>query len=111
MLFRSAYNVPELDYPTLINPGKLSEVFEFLDGQPCGPACLKSGVGREKEFTFLFEQAVEGYLLSCLDCGHPAPESFPGISYSVDWPEVPPIEGLPHPPPPTTVITVESATP
>ena len=100
-----AYNVPSLDY------NKLGDLFEFLDGQPCGPACLKSGVGREREFTFMYEQAVEGYLLSCLNCGHPAPSSLETVTYSVDWPGFVPIEGVPHPPPTTLTIPVANGTP
>ena len=100
-----AYNVPELDVT------KLGDSFEFRTGEDCGATCLKSGVGQEIDFTFLFEQVVEGYLLSCLDCGHPAPSGFGPITYSFDWPEIPPIEGVPHPPPPTMVIAVASGTP
>jgi hypothetical protein len=100
-----AYNVPKLDYE------KLGDIFEFRTGEDCEATCLKSGVGKEIGFTFLFEQAVEGYLLSCLNCGHPAPSGFGPITYSLDWPEIPPIEGVPHPPSPTMVIAVESGTP
>ncbi len=95
-----AYNVPTLDY------NKLGDEMEFRNGQPCDATCLKSGVGREKEFTFMFEQAVEGYLLSCLDCNHPAPGSFGPVSYSFDWPEITPIEDVSHPPPPTLIFPV-----
>ena len=100
-----AYNVPRLDYT------KLGDDFEFRTGEDCGATCLKSGVGKEIDFTFLFEQVVEGYLLSCLDCGHPAPSGFGPVTYSFDWPELVPIEGVPHPPPTTLIIPVANGTP
>ena len=100
-----AYNTPTLDY------NKLGDVFDFREGQPCGATCLKSGVGQEKEFTFLFEQSVEGYLLSCLDCGHPAPGSFEPVTYSFDWPAFVPVQGIPYPPPTTMIIPVANGTP
>jgi hypothetical protein len=80
--------------------------FEFFDGQPCDEACRESGVGREKAFTFLYAQEVEGYLLSCLNCGHPAPESAETVTYEFTWPGLPTVASIPHPPPPTTNLPV-----
>ncbi|MEW6681660.1 MAG: hypothetical protein AB1451_01890 [Nitrospirota bacterium] len=80
--------------------------FEFFDGQPCDEACRESGVGHETGFTFLYEQEVEGYLLSCLNCGHPAPASADTVTYTFTWPGLPVITALPYPPPPTTALPV-----
>lgn len=80
--------------------------FEFLPGETCGEACMESGVGRETEFSFLFEQDVEGFLLSCLDCGHPAPGPSDPVTYSFDWPAIPSIVGVPVLPPSSTILPV-----
>jgi hypothetical protein len=80
--------------------------FEFFAGQPCDEACRESGVGHEREFTFMYEQEVEGYLLSCLNCGHPAPEAAGTVTYSFTWPGLPGLSAVPYPPPLTTVIPV-----
>jgi hypothetical protein len=81
--------------------------FEFVDGQPCGEACRESGVGHETGLAFLYEQAVEGHLTSCLNCGHPAVIWVDTVTYSFDWPGLPPIVPLPEPPAPgTTLIPV-----
>ncbi|HET8761123.1 MAG TPA: hypothetical protein VFN94_08645, partial [Nitrospiria bacterium] len=80
--------------------------FEFFDGQPCDDACRESGVGREKAFTFLYEQEVEGYLLSCLNCGHPAPEPAETVTYSFTWPGLPSVVPVLHPPLPSSTIPV-----
>jgi hypothetical protein len=80
--------------------------FEFFAGQPCDEACRESGVGHETGFTFLYEQEVEGYLLSCLNCGHPAPASASTVTYTFTWPGLPTLTSILHPPPPTTVLPV-----
>jgi hypothetical protein len=77
--------------------------FDFFAGQPCDEACRESGVGHEQEFSFLFEQQVEGYLLSCLDCDHPAPAFGETVTYHFAWPGLPTIVSIPHPPIPSTL--------
>jgi hypothetical protein len=72
--------------------------FEFVDGKPCGEACRESGVGHETDIAFLYEQWVEGYLLSCLNCGHPAVIPAESLTFDVLWPEFPSVSPVPHPP-------------
>jgi hypothetical protein len=80
--------------------------FDFFAGQPCDEACRESGVGHEQEFSFLFEQQVEGYLLSCLDCDHPAPAFGETVTYNFAWPGLPTIVSIPHPPVPSSTLPV-----
>jgi len=57
--------------------------------------------------TQLVEQATEGFLLSCLGCNpHSLPLSPETITYTFDWPGVPPIANPGHGPVGTTVFTV-----
>jgi hypothetical protein len=95
----------------LLDPNKLAEVFEFLDTQPCGEECLESGVGREQEFSFLFTQVVEGLLLSCLNCDHPAPKPFGDVSYEFIWPSNFTITDFAHPPASSTTVSILNASP
>jgi hypothetical protein len=81
--------------------------FDRFAGQPCDEACRESGVGHKEEFTFLYEQMIEGgFLLSCLGCGHPPPAGADTVTYSFNWPAVPSITPVSYPPPPTTQIPV-----
>jgi hypothetical protein len=95
----------------LLDPNKLAEVLEFLDTQPCGEECLESGVGREQEFSFLFNQVVEGLLLSCLNCNHPAPKPFGDVSYEFIWPSNFTITDFAHPPAASTTVSILNASP
>jgi hypothetical protein len=71
--------------------------FEFLDGKPCIEPCAGSGVGHEKEFSFLYEQEIDGALLmSCLNCGHPAPVFSHTVTYTFTWPGLPAIQPVIH---------------
>lgn len=79
---------------------------EWFEGQACDKACRESGVGAEREFRFLFEQEVQGYLLSCLNCGHPASLVQETVTYQFAWPGLPAIAPLPHPPALTTIVPV-----
>jgi len=54
----------------------------------------------------MYEQEVEGYLLSCLNCGHPAPVYADTVTYTFTWPGLPAMSPLTHPPPPTTELSV-----
>ncbi len=81
--------------------------FDFFAGQPCDEPCAGSGVGHEKEFTFLYEQEIDGaFLLSCLNCGHPAPVFSSTVTYEFAWPGLPAIVPLSSPPFSTTVLPV-----
>ncbi|MFZ5863238.1 MAG: hypothetical protein ACOYXR_10415 [Nitrospirota bacterium] len=80
--------------------------FEFFADLPCDEVCRESGVGHETGFNFLLEQFVEGYLLSCLNCDHPAPESTSSVTFDIAWPEFPSFTPLPHPPPLITDLPV-----
>lgn len=96
---------------SLLDPNKLAEVFEFLDTQSCGEECLESGVGREREFSFLFTQVLEGLLLSCLNCNHPAPSPFGDVSYEFIWPSNFTITDFAHPPASSTTVSILNASP
>jgi len=49
--------------------------------------------------TTLVQQATEGFLMSCLNCNpHSIPAVVETISYIIDWPAVPDILAVPHPP-------------
>jgi hypothetical protein len=91
---------------------------EWRPGEPCDESCQASGVGSVRtilaaeQFTFQFAQEVEGFLLSCLGCGHPAPGPPQTITYEFAWPPIPTIAGIPHPAPSgTTVIPIQSGSP
>lgn len=84
-----------------------NQEFDWFDGEDCNEACRESGVGHEEEFSFLFEQQVEGYLLSCLDCApHPAPAFGETVTYNFSWPGLPTIVSIPHPPAPSSTLPV-----
>lgn len=83
------------------------QAFDWFEGQPCDEACRESGVGHKEDFTFIYEQQIEnGFLLSCLNCGHPAPVAGETVTYSFTWPGLPTVVSIPHPPPPTTEVPV-----
>jgi hypothetical protein len=94
-----------------LDPDKLANVFEFLNEASCGEECLESGVGREQEFSFLFNQVVEGLLLSCLNCDHPAPKPFGDVSYEFIWPSNFTITDFAHPPAASTTVSILNASP
>jgi hypothetical protein len=80
--------------------------FEIVDGQPCDEACRESGVGHEIGLAFLYEQAVEGHLMSCLNCGHPLVIWAETVTYSFNWPGLPAVVPVSEPPPPVTTVQV-----
>ncbi len=81
--------------------------FEWFAGQDCDEACRESGVGHNRDFTFIYEQQIEdGFLLSCLNCGHPPPATGQTVTYSFTWPGLPAIAPVSHPPPTTTAVPV-----
>jgi hypothetical protein len=81
--------------------------FEFFNGQPCDEACRESGVGHEISFTFLYQQAVEGFVSSCLNCSpHLVPLQQESVNYDFTWPGIPSIASIPHPPASATTLPV-----
>ena len=74
-----------------------SHTFSFLgaddDGTHNGISPANFGL------TQLVEQATEGFLMSCLNCSpHSLPAVVETISYSIDWPSVPDVLYIAHPP-------------
>jgi hypothetical protein len=74
-----------------------SHTFSFLgaddDGTHNGISPANFGL------TQLVEQATEGFLMSCLNCSpHSIPAVVETVSYSVDWPNVPDVLYIAHPP-------------
>ena len=74
-----------------------SHTFSFLgaddDGTHNGISPANFGL------TQLVEQATEGFLMSCLNCSpHSLPAVVETVNYTVDWPAVPNVLGVNHPP-------------
>jgi hypothetical protein len=74
-----------------------SHTFSFLgaddDGTHNGKSPANFGL------TQLVEQATEGFLMSCLNCSpHSLPAVVETVKYTIDWPGVPDVLGVEHPP-------------